>query len=42
VPGGNNLWVAVTERGTPLLRVYLRPRSGVPNECELLWIEDRF
>ena len=39
---GRNLWVGVTKRGTPLLRVYLRRRTDLPDECELLWIEDRF
>jgi hypothetical protein len=32
-----NLWTAVTPVGTPPLRIYLRPRPGVPTECELLW-----
>lgn len=36
-----NLWTAVTPAGIPPLRVYLRPRPGVPNECELMWIEER-
>jgi hypothetical protein len=36
-----NLWVAVTNRGMPLLRVFLRPRADIPMECELLWIEER-
>ncbi len=38
---GRNLWVAVIPRGIPPLRVYLRPRPGVPTECELVWIEER-
>lgn len=33
-----NLWVARTDY--PYLRVYLRPRSGVEDECELMWIEE--
>ena len=33
-----HLWVAVTDR--PRLRVYLRPRRNVQDECELLWIEE--
>jgi hypothetical protein len=33
-----NLWVARTDH--PHLRVYLRPRVGVQNECELMWIEE--
>jgi hypothetical protein len=37
-----NLWVAVTAVEAPLLRVYLRPRGDVADECELLWIEERF
>ena len=37
-----NLWVAVTERGIPPLRVFLRPRTDVPTEAELMWIEERF
>jgi hypothetical protein len=36
--GARNLWVAVTDY--PRLRVYLRPRSDVQGECELLWIEE--
>lgn len=36
---GRNLWVAVTERGLPQLRVYLRPRDGDPEEAEWMWIE---
>lgn len=39
---GRNLWVAVTERGVPRLRIYLRPLAGSSDQCELLWIEDRF
>jgi hypothetical protein len=35
------LWVAVTPRGIPTLRIYLRPRGDVEGECELLWIEER-
>jgi hypothetical protein len=38
---GRNLWVAVTERGLPQLRIYLRPREGAPEESEWLWIEER-
>lgn len=38
---GRKLWVAVTERGLPQLRVYLRPRDGAPDEAELMWIEER-
>jgi len=38
---GRNLWVAVTERGLPELRVYLRPRRDKPEEAEWLWIERR-
>jgi hypothetical protein len=36
--GERNLWVAVTDH--PYLTVYLRPRSEVQDECELLWIEE--
>jgi hypothetical protein len=36
--GKRNLWVAVTDH--PHLRVYMRPRVDVPDECELLWIEE--
>lgn len=35
---GRNFWVARTDH--PYLRVYLRPRGDVENECELLWIEE--
>jgi hypothetical protein len=35
---GRNLWVARTDH--PYLRVYLRPRSDVQDECELMWIEE--
>lgn len=38
---GLNLWVVVTERGLPELRIYLRPRDGMPEEAEWLWIERR-
>lgn len=38
---GRNLWVAITPRGLPSLRVYLRPRSDVQDECEWMWIEQR-
>src|SRR5438067_894032 len=40
--GSRNLWVAVAPEGLPSFRVYLRPSAGVPNECDLLWIEERF
>jgi hypothetical protein len=33
-----NLWVARTDH--PHLRIYLRPRPEVPDECELVWIEE--
>ena len=36
-----NLWVAATNRGVPLLRVFLRPRAGASSESELMWIEER-
>ena len=36
--GTRNLYVAVTDH--PYLRVYLRPRADVGDECELLWIEE--
>lgn len=36
-----NLWVATIPQGIPPLRVFLRPRPGVPTECELVWIEER-
>jgi hypothetical protein len=36
--GSRNLWVARTD--LPHLRIYMRPRSEVANECELLWIEE--
>lgn len=39
--GSRNLWVAVTTFEVPLLRIYLRPRPGHPDEAELLWIEER-
>lgn len=39
--GTRNLWVYVMPGGEPPMRCYLRPRSGVPDECELLWIEER-
>lgn len=35
-----NLWVAVIPRGIPPLRVYLRPRLDVADECEWMWIEE--
>jgi hypothetical protein len=38
---GLNLWVVVTERGLPELRIYLRPRDGMPEEAEWMWIERR-
>jgi hypothetical protein len=38
---GRNLWVAVTPGFDPVLRVLLRPRPDLPEECELLWIEER-
>lgn len=33
-----NLWVARTDH--PYLRVYLRARVDVQNECELMWVEE--
>lgn len=36
--GNRNLWVARTD--LPSLRIYLRPRADVANECELMWIEE--
>jgi hypothetical protein len=39
--GNRNLWVAVTTFEAPLLRIYLRPRPGSPNEAEWVWIEER-
>jgi hypothetical protein len=36
--GNRNLWVARVDH--PPLRVFMRPRPEVPNECELLWIEE--
>jgi hypothetical protein len=39
---GLNLWVAIVERGLPVLRVYLRPREDSPEEAEWLWIERKF
>lgn len=33
------LWAAVIPKGIPALRLYLRPRREVPDECEWLWIE---
>lgn len=36
-----DLWVAVTPRGVPPLRIYLRPRPGFPEECEWLWVEEK-
>lgn len=38
---GKSLWVVVTERGLPELRIYLRPRDENPDEAEWLWIERR-
>jgi len=38
---GHNLWVVVTERGLPELRIYLRPRHDEPEEAEWLWVERR-
>ena len=35
---GRHLWVARTDH--PYLRVYMRPRTHVENECELIWIEE--
>jgi hypothetical protein len=40
IPTRHNLWVAVTPRGVPPLRVYFRP-TAVPDECDLLWIEEK-
>ncbi len=37
---GRNLWAAVTPVGVPL-RIYLRPLADTPEECELMWIEER-
>jgi hypothetical protein len=39
--GERNLWVAVTPGGIPQIRIFLRPREDVPDEAELLWIEER-
>lgn len=39
--GQKDLWVAVTPRGVPALRLFLRPRPGVLTECELVWVEAR-
>ncbi len=36
-----DLWVATTNRGIPLLRIFLRPRPDRPTEAELMWIEER-
>jgi hypothetical protein len=36
--GSRNLWVARTDH--PHLRVYMRPRPDVEDECELMWIEE--
>lgn len=36
--GTRHLWAAVTDY--PQLRLYLRPRAEVADECELLWIEE--
>ena len=36
-----NLWVAVIPGGIPPLRVYLRPRVNIAEECEWMWIERR-
>ena len=36
--GERNLWVSRTDY--PYLRVYLRPRAEVADECEWLWIEE--
>ncbi len=35
---GRHLWVARTDH--PYLRVYMRPRPEVQDECELMWIEE--
>lgn len=39
--GSRNLWVAVMPYGLPPLRIFLKPRDEVPDEAELLWIEER-
>src|SRR5436305_1716212 len=39
--GRRALWVYVIPESYPPLRVYLRPRPEVPDECEILWIEER-
>lgn len=41
IPTRRNLWVAITPRGIPPLRIYLRHRADAPDECELLWVEER-
>jgi hypothetical protein len=39
--GTRTLWVYVIPEGYPPLRVFLRPRPEIPDECEILWIEER-
>jgi hypothetical protein len=39
--GARALWVYVIPKGYPPLRVFLRPRPDVPDECEILWVEER-
>src|SRR4051794_19952139 len=39
--GTRRLWVYVIRLGYPPLRVFLRPRPEVPDECEILWLEER-
>ena len=38
---GLNLWVAVTPRGLPPLRLYVKPHSSDNAKCVWLWIEER-
>ena len=40
IPTRRNLWVVVTPRGVPPLRIYFRP-TDVEGECDLLWIEEK-
>jgi len=39
--GTRSLWVYVTPGVYPVLRFYLRPWPERPEECELLWVEER-
>lgn len=38
---GLNLWVAVTSRGLPPLRLYFKPHASDDAKCVWMWIEER-